>query len=548
MTINLEPHLRQLSIKTKAAQIVPFRLNPEQRMYLDAVHHDLAANKPLRYIILKARQMGMSTLTEGLIFTFAFLWPGSSSSIVAHETKASQNLLKMTNLYWQMYPFNSLFTEKYNSKNELSWKETDSSIWVTTAKNSKTGRSATYQCVHASEVAFWEDAGDTFLSLLNTVPNLPRTFVALESTANGLGGYFHDTWNAAVAGDSEFTPLFFPWHTFDEYRASRSGIPFRPLGRLSDEETVLRKMNIDDDRLLWRRWMIRNRTDNSIEKFHQEYPTTPEEAFIATGTNVFPVEHLVKCYDPKNGASGKVIRRPNGSFVFKQFESGPLTVYKYPSSSRSYGSYFVGGDPTHTTRGDFAVAQVINRRTLEQVAVWRGKCDPVAFATVLRDLARYYNDAMISTEIEGPGYATIGALLESGYPNVWHKRGAESEPGKVNDNYGWSTTRKTKHWAVGHLLGLVVDRDIIIHDVKTFMEMRDYVTLDNGEMGPSGQEDHDDTVMSFAIAHICHATEPPLPVYDEEVTFLDTGEAPPWQAMDGTADSGYNYQSGYGVA
>lgn len=549
--MDLEPHLQLLKIKDKFARVRPFVLNSEQRVYLNMVHEDLRDRRPLRYIILKARQMGMSTLTEGLIFTFSFAWPGSKSAIVAHETKASQNLLAMTNLYWRQYYYNALYTEKYNSKNELSWKETDSSIWVTTAKNPDTGRSNTLQCVHASEVAFWEDAETTFLSLLNTVPaGFNRSFVVLESTANGIGGYFYDTWNAAVDNDVEFRPLFFPWHTFHEYRASTQGIIAKPLGRLDSEERALRKLGIDDDRLQWRRWMIKNRTGGSVEKFHQEYPTTPEEAFIATGTNVFPIAHLVECYQPMNGTRGTIIRNPNNSITFKAHDQGELTIFRYPAANRSYGQYFVGGDPTHTTRGDYACAQVINRRTLEQVAIWRGKIDPASFGEILRNLGRYYNDAMISTEIEGPGYATIGSLLESGYPFIWKKRGADREPGKVSDNYGWSTSRKTKGWAIGVLLKGIIDHDVTIHDKRTFMEMRDYVTLPNGELGPAGKEDHDDTVMAFAIANICHATEPPLPAYEEDVSYL-TNDYNPWEPKDGLSDYGQTYQPGlsdYGVA
>lgn len=542
MAIDLRPHLRTLKIKDKFAQIRPLVLNAEQEVYLNAVHDDLNSRRPLRYIILKARQMGMSTLTEALIFNFSFMWPGSKSIIVAHEGDASRNLLGMTNLYWQQYVFRSLFTEKYNSKNELTWLETDSSIRVTTAKNTDAGRSNTLQCIHASEVAFWDDAQDTFLSLLNTVPTgYANSFVVLESTANGIGGYFHDTWRAAENGDVEYKPLFFPWYTFKEYRASATGLITPPLRKLDTEERALRKLGIDDDQLKWRRWMIRNRTGGDVEKFHQEYPTTPDEAFISTGTNIFPLDHLVRCFEPKNGAKGEIIRTATGRIEFKKHEYGELTIFRYPSASKTYGQYFVAGDPTHTTRGDYACAQVINRRTLEQVAVWRGKIDPASFGRVLRDLARFYNDAMISSEVEGPGYATIGALIESGYPHIWKKRTADKDPGHVHDNYGWSTTRKSKHWAIGVTKKAVIDHDLLIHDKRTFLEMRDYVTLPNGEMGPASNQDNDDTVMAMAIALICHFTEPPLPAYDDDVTFLteDSGFV-----GNGLADMGYDYSTG----
>jgi hypothetical protein len=263
----------------------------------------------------------------------------------------------------------------------------------------------------------------------------------------------------------------------------------------------------------------------------QEYPATPEEAFIASGTNVFPVETLKRCYEPKAGIKG-FLRREGNRIEFLADRSGSLTIYRKPSSDLSWGKYFVGGDPTHTTMGDNACAQVINRRTYEQVATWNGKIDPMTFAEELAKLGAYYNHATISTEIEGPGYATIGRLVEIDYPHIWRNRWADKTPGKLSETMGWSTTFKRKEWAIGWLIKLIADLDITIHDAKTYDEMRNYITLPAGGYGPADNSGYDDCVMALAIACICASTEGPLMGYDGPAT--STGESslpvqPAWE-------------------
>ena len=299
-------------------------------------------------------------------------------------------------------------------------------------------------------------------------------------------------------------------------------------------------MGVDDDHLAWRRWAIRNLADSNIERFMQEYPSTPEEAFIASGTNVFPIQNLKMVYEPKAGVKGFLTRR--GNYVeFTPDRSGSLTIYRKPSSDLSWGKYFIGADPTHTTMGDNACAQVINRRTYEQVAVWNGKIDPMTFAEELAKLGAYYNHATISTEVEGPGYATIGRLIEIDYPYIWRNRWADKTPGKISETMGWSTTWKRKEWAIGWLIKLIADRDMTIHDPQTYDEMRTYVTLPNGGYGPadgSGRS-HDDCVMAMAIACICASTEGPVHGYEGPMGSEEPHDAlpisPAWEEWNETA-------------
>lgn len=523
--MDLLPLMRRLKVLTKDLTVEPLEPNWAQQEFLQAAQQQMEAGKPIRIIVLKARQLGISTITEALMFWLAFLTDSYHGLVMAHENDSSEHLFGMTQRYWETFPFQRLYTPKYLSRKEIAWKETGSSIHVATARNVKTGRGRTIHALHASEVAFWDHPDVLMTGLRQTIPANPSTMIVVESTANGVGNYFHSQWTAAEDGETDFLPLFFPWWKHPEYRASHIGLEVHPLV-YDSEEKVLAKMGCDDDHLIWRRWAIRNLSHNDINQFHQEYPSTPEEAFVSTGSNVFPLAKLRDCYDPSDGLRGRLAREGAG-VRFQADSAGPVTLYAMPSKDRSWGKYIVAGDPTHTTMGDYASAQVINRRTYEQVATWHGRCDPLTFAEELAKLGKFYNDALLTTEIEGPGYGTIGRLVEMDYPNLWRGRWADKSPGKIAETYGWSTTMKRKEWAIGWLLKLVVDGDITIHDKRTFSEMMTFVTLPHGGYGNAEGHGrgHDDTVMALAIACICSSTDGPVGAYERE----DPQPPPIWQ-------------------
>lgn len=530
--MKLLPLVKKLKIVDKNGLLVDFEPNWAQLELIEEVERQIEAGVPVRIIVLKARQIGISTVIEALMFVLTFLIDRMRGLVVAHDQDSAQHLLSMTQNYWDTYVFNKLYTTKYKSRNELAWEETKSSLKVATARNSRSGRSRTIHFLHASEVGFYDDASTLMTGLRQSIPSSNAlTFIFLESTANGIGNYFYEEWIKAEDGETEYSALFFPWWRHPEYLASEVGVPIE-LGELDDEENQLRNnLGISDDRLAWRRWAIKNLCQGDLHQFHQEYPASPEEAFISAGVNVFPLPHLRACYQPMKGRKGR-LNREGDQVKFQADIDGPLTVFKPPSEDLDWGIYFVGGDPTRTTRGDFACIQVINRRTYEEVAVWRGRIDPTTFASEIAKLGRYYNMSMVTTEIEGPGYATIGALMEMDYPYIYQGHWADKTPGKTADNYGWSTTYKRKEWAIGWLLKLVVDHDIIIHDHRTFQEMRDYVTLDGGGYGPAARDGFDDTVMALAITCICASTEGPLRAYGDSGVPMQDEATPveaPWE-------------------
>lgn len=525
----ITPFVTRLQVQsTEAGVVVPLVPNWAQREYLDTFERLMTDRGRARIIVLKARQLGLSTITEACMFAMCFLYERYRGLVVSHEADSAEHLLSMTQTYWDTFPFKALYSTKYEARNQLAWTESGSHIRVATAKNVGAGRSKTIDFLHASEVAFWLNANALMTGLSKSIHETPGTVVVLESTANGRGNYFHEMWEGAMSGDNDYTPLFFPWQNHPEYTASFLGLT-TVLGALNEEERVLRRMGVDDDHLAWRRYAIRNLCNHDLLQFMQEYPATPEEAFISTGHNVFPADGLKSHYDPQDGYRGKLVRTGENSCKFVPDPAGPLTIYSHPSPNRDWGQYIIGGDPSRVTYGDYAVAQVLNRRTMEQVATWRGKSEPGAFASELVKLGIYYNEALLCPEKQGAGYMTIGKLLGLNYPHIIRLGKADKTPGKVNaDQWGWDTNVATKHEAIGWLLehfatplaqdaaGRYVS-GLLVHDRATYSELCNYVALDNGGYGNGAAANHDDTVMALAIAVTCHQKEPPLTAYNPGV-------------------------------
>lgn len=492
---------------------------------LDSVQEDLWAGRPVRKRILKARQMGCSTVVQAIMFTMAFLTENMRGLVVSHEQGSSEHLLSMNKSYWDTFFAKDAFTIKNVAANKLGWVENKALLTVTTAKSVQSARSRTIQFLHGSEVAFW-DKPETLLTGLNqAVPRSSLSFIFQESTANGVGNWWHRACKSAEAHDDDFDFLFFGWWEHPEYQASfigRSDLLEGPLIFIDDEERALyqflkRKRLVDSvihDKLMWRRSAIANECLGDIDKFHQEYPTTAEEAFVSTGRNIFPIAYLRGAYVPMIPDTGDLHPEPNGGVRFVPDPDGvripgPLAVYRYPGE-RGFASYVVGGDGGWTAGGDYACAQILNRDTWEQCAVWRDKTDANTFGEKLVLLGRWYNQALLVPEANRAGGATIGTIRARGYNNLFIHTKAANVRGMPDNMYGWSTNETTKQEVVSNMQKALYDaaqphnrdRDIgvRIHDKATFEEMKNYVKLEGrGGFGNSDGTDHDDTVMAYGI-------------------------------------------------
>src|SRR5260370_27213494 len=152
---------------------------------------------------------------------------------------------------------------------------------------------------------------------------------------------------------------------------------------------------------------------------------------------------------------------------------------------------------------------VITRSTMEQVAVWHGRIDPVSFAGEMIKLGYWYHRAMLCPEVSGGGQATIAAIIERDYPSIWQHRWADKSMSKVSQSLGWESSWKRKDWAIGRCCYLVGERAILIHDEMTFNQMRSFVTHKSGYQGSADTRVHDDAVMALCIALTASGTEGP---------------------------------------
>jgi len=540
--LSLTPLIEKLVISSKDATIENINLsNPYGRDYdfawaqrilikeVERQHNIL--QQPVRIAVLKARQLGITTITEAVLFNWGFVFPGTNALVIAHETDTSQSAFEKNVMFWENWPYKDFYRLRSTTQRRMQW-EHGSSVRIATAKNVKSGRGRTLQALHATECAFWDDPETLMTGLRQTIPNKRGTIVILESTANGVGNWFHGAWEDAVAGINDYVPLFFSWLHHYEYALPLTTINAKRPD-LDQAERRLVRLGADLEHIEWRRYAIPSLCHGDEAYFCQEYPATAEEAFLTTGRNVFPLDKLEKAYRPMDGIKGEVLEI-NGRFQFYEDPLGHLTVFRYPSSDRQYGTYMVAGDPSRTTLGDNACIQVLNRNTFEQVAVWHGKIDPVTFADEMAKIGYYYNIAELAPEMEGPGYATIAALIKMNYPKLWKFRRADrgGTSAIAMNIYGWSTNYQRKHWAIGNVVRLLYDNSLIIHDTETYHQMRNYVVLANGEMGNArGQWKYDDAVMGLTISVICTLTEGPVQMMeDRPFPGTDIGGTPPYDA------------------
>ncbi len=506
---------KNLWITTKKGELVKLRPNAAQRALIDAICDDLKHGRPVRYIVLKARQMGLSTIIEALCYWWAATHRYVTASIVAHEREASENIYQMFQRYYANSDPAFKPATKYYTKHDLTF-DTEkgtgikSQIRTAVAKDGGTGRSQMNRFVHCSEVAFWKGSADIVSSLLQTVPLLPETFIFLESTANGMGGYFYDTWMKAKKGESTFKPFFFAWHGHHEYELN---IP--SIMKLDPEEKELCELFKSlgypqkswKRKLQWRREKMKEFVHDP-EKFYQEYPSTDIEAFIASGRPVFNTKALIKMDQRADGVKPDyydITGNKRGEIEGIQIEYSHLKVWCKPESSHRY---VIGADVAEGIEvssedgkeGDYSVATVLDRETRKTVARYRGHIDPDAFGDLLFQLGHWYSEATIAVEVNNQGIATIQRLRDRMYRRLYmREHGFDELFEEPTAKMGWRTDKASKYIMIADLAKAIRDGDITDYDPVFIRECVSYVRDETGRTNAQ-EGSHDDTVMATAIA------------------------------------------------
>lgn len=487
-----------------------------QRLLIAEIERQYNAGLPVRIIVLKARQLGLSTITAGVEFLTSMLWENRNGLVITHENETTRNLFNKVKLYWDTWPFKELYGDpKHSTQNRMVW-QNGSMIRTATAKNLGAGVGTTVQFLHTSECSRYPDPETLMGGLRQGLPRRHGTFEIVESTANGVGDWFNHEWNRAIEGESSYVPLFFPWFKHYEYQMPTG---LRSPNDLDDEERRLKALGATYEAIEWRRHIIPDQLHYDEDLFRQEYPATAEEAFMTTGNNIFDLHHLRQSYIPPGtelpdgthvvAATGDLYTPDGRNPQWRPSPDGRLTVYKKPSKRVDQKLYMVGIDPTKTSTGDPACIQVFNRATHEQVAVWHGYKVANELARIAYKIARWYHDAEVIIDVGGGGQAVVALFIEWGYPYMWEHRQAD-KPKKTNNNWkGFLANHDRKVWAIESVKYQLAQGLITIHDPVTFNQMQNFITLGSWEMGPADPRDHDDAVMAFTLAVFADMTEPP---------------------------------------
>lgn len=513
-----------LKIRDKSGKLINFKLNDAQ-LIMERIDKYCIDNDLLRrYIVLKARQMGISTYTEGKLFHNTVTNSLVSTMIITQEDKATQNLFNMSKLYFdelpvRMKPMRKKCNEKAlvfeNPTNDVDEKYGNpglrSKYTVATANVTEAGRSNTLTNLHASEVAFWSKADITMTGLMQAIADEMNTLIILESTANGVGGYFYDMWQQAVKGINDFIPIFLPWFTdpgytrpFADKKQKKDFIDMVSHTHINDKgETIytyyhnlMVEFGVDYEQLHWYWYTLRNKCQNDEDKMHQEYPSTPDEAFISTGRPKFNSRSLTKYKSKvKKPIKRGYLEVGGGGVNFIEDEKGYVGIWQEPKPNTFY---CIGADVAEgLITGDYSCAQVGDEE-FNVVAQWYGHIDPDLFGKELVKLAHYYNKAYIGVENNNHGLTTLKSIQREEYWNIYYCKVYDKISDQLTQKMGWTTSPRTKPLMIDKLAEFIREMYLGLPDELTVNELFTYIIEENGTTNAQ-QGSHDDTVMSLAI-------------------------------------------------
>lgn len=454
-------------IKTKNRTLVQFKRNLAQENY--------ASRKSNKNIILKARQLGFST--EGLIDLLddTITSPNTNSAIIAHERDKVIKLFEIVKRAFESMPNELKPKVSFDNRNEIYFPELDSKIYVTLDT-----RGDTVHNLHWSEVAFTKDAENKAASTFAAVPKGGK--ITLESTANGMSGYFFEEWDSPK---SEFKKHFYNWLWDKGY--------YEPTGRdIDDLRAEYRAMSVRYNLIA----DIEERFSLTKEQFYfyilqvqrnkhlvvQEFPTTELEAFLAAGRNVFHISDL-----QKHTLSHPVDRKWSDLLIWDK----PLKDFKY----------VLGVDPAEGLGGDNSVIEVFNAYTGEQCAEYAtNHMPPGDLGLLAMEIGKMYNNALIVVEANNHGHATLQALRNK-YWNLYYRKAFDKVTDEQRDSLGWVTNSTSKPRLVDNLEEAVRTQSISLKSEDLVKEMKIFVQTDEPNKKGFGAEGsgHDDRVIATGL-------------------------------------------------
>lgn len=511
---------------------IPFVLNRPQRWLAAVLEADRRAGRPLRLILLKARQWGGSTLVQTYMAWIQSCHCRNWHSIICSQVKdTSTGIRGMYTKLLENYPERlwdgdepPRFRPYERSSNVREIAGRGCRVTVSSIENQDSVRGADFAMAHLTEVAFWRSTpshtpADLVRAVCSSIALVPCSLIVMESTANGVGNYFHSEWKRCEAGAGDKRAVFVPWYEIDIYRLApvderalvESLTPYE-LELFHDRGCTLDSIN-------WYRHKLREFPCH--EKMMAEFPTTAAEAFTATGAGVFGTRHIERlragCREPERGEVS------DDATAFVPDSAGRLSLWERPAAGASYTvTVDVGG---RSLKSDWSVAAVMRTDTAvpEVVAQWRGHTDHDILALTAERLAMYYNEALLvveSNSLEGGAGASMYILagLAGRYRNLYRRRAFDSVTHEESSRVGFHTNRQTKEMAVSALVAAVREGAYVERDTMACDELATYEQAPDGSYA-ARPGCHDDILMTRAIA---------LSVSPRRAPAIDLPRLPQW--------------------
>lgn len=508
--------MESFSIRGRDRKIHQFKFNPAQELIWQAVSPMLDAHEPCWFIVLKARREGASTMIQALLLAKVLLEDLTNAVVMAHMAPSTQEIWKMARTMVKNSEFSPV-AEVINKQIIVG----QSSLTCMTAGSPDATRAFDLTAFHASEVAFWGDS-TAMLAAMQCLPEGGGTICAIESTANGRTGdgrLFYEEWQRASNGESGLKTIFLPWFVLPEYDS-----PGKTVTHLdSEERDLVKHHHVSLSRLAWRRYAIRTRCQGSLERFHQEYPSTPGEAFTSSGLPLFPKTLLN--YFEKDICPGKAVRiRLDGSI--QQAETSPWRIYREPEPGHSY---VIGADSAmgiDDPRNSESTCEVLDMETLEQVAEFHGHVPPYLFAQELVGSGRYYNEALLVPEIQssggGGGMEVLAYIQQHDYHNIHRWRKPDRVSKGLPPLYGWETTFRSRPRLIARLEEHLREKCVVIHSRTLLDQLSLFGYSDTERL--EALSGHDDLVMAYAIALVSRSENYyPMPKVEDNDEAIDKG-------------------------
>lgn len=509
----------QIATKDKGRQSLS--LWRPQEIILEKILEARRNRIPGRFICLKGRQMGVSTLLGAIIFGLLWFQAFRYALLAVQDDK---NGIQLFDRVKRLYRFRS-GAEKLsrplamNTKHILQFDSPHESMFqVSTANDETLGSSQTVHYAHCSEVAKYDDppATDALVSLQQCVPPHWNSLIFWESTAYGAHDLFHRSWLRAMDKMSDFEPIFLPWKGFPLY-----SIPITPGYSPQFDQRELeykREHELSDEEMLWAQRKRRNDCHDDWDQFLQEFPLTPEEAFRFSGNPWFgDTAEKIEIAPPIR--IGRFVFLSDEDPVIDFIDSPDGYVELWEEFDSNY-RYVIGTDTGEGVKADYSVAWVLKlpnttQESLFQVAKIRTNRIPGGELGIqLYMMGRYYGRALTGVE-RNRGLDTLQVLehghpkhqqMKAGYPNLYYHTYTDRKNPEETKRLGWITTKTSKEFMLQHFQQIMYEDSIVIRSSNSKYEMQGFIWDPEHEKWVQRNPDpitklcHDDEIMAGAIA------------------------------------------------